>query len=763
MFARKFRVHRAVLTAAICLTLAAGARARDCGDYDEHLRLGAGRVFSTGVPFRMDRAGDLAVVVNGLDDGHGPLWDGVDVFSLADPDAPVLLSSVDVHMPRDVRLHGTVAYVLRSEYYSTPARLMVLDLSDPGAPQFLAGGIDLPGDARRLCLDADGDRILVTCAANAMLVVDVSTPTDPQLLGTATLPSTPLDVAAAWGYAFVSDEIDNLRILDLADPSAPVLVGTLPLGDSYPEVEAEGGYVYVAGDGLKIFLWQGGGQLEVRGGVPLSSYGVRVRSLELNGNLAAMCNEWGVYVEDVSVAADPQRLVDLPLSYTDALLPRCLNLDDGSCAIVLGGTDGWDIPPTEWPVSQVQVLQLGDLQDATLPWTAPVSPNAICAGATPGLYYAVGPTGFVELDISDPAAVSVLRELPLDYSEALAVDGSLACVGVDPLSSGQGFALIDLVNWEIVHQADWGYSGHVFACALRDGYAYLAAGTRGFEVYDVSDPAQPALVAHFDHFSNDVDLRGDTAFVMSRAELYAYDVSDPQAIPAPAVWEHPDAEYNFNGLGLLGGTGYMYWSGPYGATELAAVDLAQPAAPIPADSLRLVGEMQSFDARGVLGLVGGGYDPDLLYLLDLSLPLHPRIAATLRGHFDLVHVADNCLIAVGSSGGSMRLGPLPCWLTAAPDTPVLAARHLLAPHPNPFNPTVTLTLRMPSAGAGSLAIHDVNGRRVRQLLAGSLPAGERNVQWDGRDEHGAALASGVYFARFEGGGVSEAVKLVLLR
>lgn len=54
---------------------------------------------------------------------------------------------------------------------------------------------------------------------------------------------------------------------------------------------------------------------------------------------------------------------------------------------------------------------------------------------------------------------------------------------------------------------------------------------------------------------------------------------------------------------------------------------------------------------------------------------------------------------------------------------------------------------LPRAAEVTLAVFDQQGRRVRTLLAGQQPAGEHAVTWDGRDDGGRAVASGIYFVR----------------
>jgi len=83
--------------------------------------------------------------------------------------------------------------------------------------------------------------------------------------------------------------------------------------------------------------------------------------------------------------------------------------------------------------------------------------------------------------------------------------------------------------------------------------------------------------------------------------------------------------------------------------------------------------------------------------------------------------------------------------------------------PNPFNPTTLIPLHLPTSSSGELAIYDPRGQRVRVLLTGKLPTGNSNITWDGRDDQGQAVASGVYFAKLKTAGQTATRKMVLVR
>lgn len=102
----------------------------------------------------------------------------------------------------------------------------------------------------------------------------------------------------------------------------------------------------------------------------------------------------------------------------------------------------------------------------------------------------------------------------------------------------------------------------------------------------------------------------------------------------------------------------------------------------------------------------------------------------------------------------------------ATDVPALpdASRIVQSVQPNPFNPQTTFRLRLPDRGTVSLAIHDLSGRRVRSLISRmAVDGGEISVTWDGRDDSGTALASGVYFYRLAAGRKVESGKVALIQ
>ena len=70
-------------------------------------------------------------------------------------------------------------------------------------------------------------------------------------------------------------------------------------------------------------------------------------------------------------------------------------------------------------------------------------------------------------------------------------------------------------------------------------------------------------------------------------------------------------------------------------------------------------------------------------------------------------------------------------------------------YPNPFNPTTQIKYALPRTSSVTLRVYNVLGQEVATLLNGEQPAGYHSVAWDGRNNRGEAIGSGLYFYRIE--------------
>ena len=84
-------------------------------------------------------------------------------------------------------------------------------------------------------------------------------------------------------------------------------------------------------------------------------------------------------------------------------------------------------------------------------------------------------------------------------------------------------------------------------------------------------------------------------------------------------------------------------------------------------------------------------------------------------------------------------------------------------YPNPFNPTTTIEYSVPKDGKIQIAVYNVLGCKVRTLLHGFRNAGNHQIQWDGKNDAGSTLASGVYLVTLRSGNFVTAKRMSLIK
>ena len=104
----------------------------------------------------------------------------------------------------------------------------------------------------------------------------------------------------------------------------------------------------------------------------------------------------------------------------------------------------------------------------------------------------------------------------------------------------------------------------------------------------------------------------------------------------------------------------------------------------------------------------------------------------------------------------------------SPLAPQPAQTVLLANYPNPFNPETWIPFQLHAPAQVQLSIYDIRGALIRHIDLGHRAAGQyltsaNAAYWDGRDQHGARVASGVYLYQLRAGTLAQARKMVFLK
>jgi hypothetical protein len=156
------------------------------------------------------------------------------------------------------------------------------------------------------------------------------------------------------------------------------------------------------------------------------------------------------------------------------------------------------------------------------------------------------------------------------------------------------------------------------------------------------------------------------------------------------------------------------------------------------------------------------------YQLRTSVISSAGSPGTSTEHRTIGTLAQPTPIGIGSSAGLVlyagfweRLGALTAVFDAA--SLELLENRLLQNFPNPFNPSTTIQYWVAEENPVQITIYNVNGQKVRTLVTGTCTPGRYTTVWDGRDDRGLAVSSGLYLYRLRVGPFSSVKKMLMLK
>jgi hypothetical protein len=151
------------------------------------------------------------------------------------------------------------------------------------------------------------------------------------------------------------------------------------------------------------------------------------------------------------------------------------------------------------------------------------------------------------------------------------------------------------------------------------------------------------------------------------------------------------------------------------------------------------------DTYTYTGYVGGTF-PDVQSALDSDSFPFSKSATTASSDvdFSLYDADTDALIEDGASFSTFDA-------TASEEEDLPQTYVLGQNYPNPFNPQTTIPYQLKEAANVSLEVYNALGQQVRTLDAGLRPVGAYTLVWDGRNEAGQAMPSGVYLYRLKAG------------
>lgn len=514
-------------------------------------------------------------------------------------------------------------------YLGEGPRLTVLDVAHPASPVLLGKTPQLLGFVQDVRID--GDYAYVAASGAGLYVVDISTPSDPAIVGFCSTPGEAYGIEIAAGHAYVADGAAGLLVVDISESAHPKVVGHVDTPGTARDVSTSGSHVYVADgyEGLRVIDVSDPTNPSSVGACQTPGWGLRVTIAD--GYAFVADGYHGLQVLDISVPSNPVAAGSIGTSASADVTVR------GSYAYVAGDPLLPDANGLLWIVDvsdPASPTQKGHLR------YAPGSGSAVVVDDDHA-YVADSGGGMRVVDISspsDPMEVGIYRivgqaqDVAVHGSHAYLVDGySLQATDVAVPHQPIRVGLRDTYGW--ARRVD-----------LANGYAYVADGD-ALRVIDVADPAAPVEVStcYPRMGAEDAVALGSYAYVATGPTgggLQLVDISRPSDPIEVAFYETPGAAHS---VAVVGSSVYV----ADGVSGLLVVDVSNPTSPKALGSSDIPGYARRVAVAGSYGFVADGNGD--LWVLDVSDPAHPATLAfyatpgegqdvAVDGHY--VYVAD---------------------------------------------------------------------------------------------------------------------------
>jgi hypothetical protein len=627
---------------------------------------------------------------------------GLAVIDVSDPTNPTLTGTCGTSSDvLGVAVSGNHAFVAESI-----TGLQVIDVSDPATPT-IVGTCNTPGSSSGVSVS--GDYAYVADGSSGLQVIDVSDPTNPALMGTYNTPGNAYIVAVSGDYCFVADGESGLQVIDVSDPTNPTLVGTYDTPGSALGVTVSGEHAYVADHNAGLHV------IQVFQSEVVSDNNVG-RSLALGAS------------NDTIFKA---RLV---ATQTDSVRWE-LSAD--------GGVSWQGITPNgSW--NQFAVPGADLLWRSTHAWAAPGVNPAVAHLGIDWLYETAVVDSIVDVpdDQGGWARVQFARSA-LDFADEAAfpisaygvwrwVDSAALVAALEAQSSVAPEKSVAGNDRDFGDMPVIAYNGRTYVQS-RPGLAVSSfpPGTWEF-VYNVPAVQQDTYVAV-------VPTAADSSATGPNHTVFVLTAHTA----TPSIWyvSEPDSGYSVDNIAPAVPTGLAvaYNTGSGNALSWD---------PSPDRDFQYFNVYRSSDP---------GFVPSPSDLI------HSTIATNWTDpDYDgwSVYYKITALDYVGNESAPASPGTV-----TAVEEPVLPQTYGLYQNvPNPFNPSTTIRYDVPAGGgAVTLRIYDASGRLVRTLQDGPQAAGQKTAVWNGRDDRGRGVVSGVYFYRLEAPGYRKTLKMILIQ
>ncbi len=651
--------------------------------------------------------------------------------------------------------------------------LMILDNSDISSPTAI-GSFQTPSSC--ISFDILGIIAVLACGNDGLLVLNISNPNNPVLISSFDLQNPFFNASKIKIYgniAFVRGQSNRLFIIDISD------VNNLDLfayddSNYYRDFVVDGDFIYAIYDELYIIDISQIDNPTLFSSLDCCNIG---QTIEKSNNYIFIGDDGALKTVNVSNPSDP-----FVVNIFDDLqsTPYNMLIDNNIMYISSMGLITLDISDPEDP----NILSEFEYQGSRIS----KKNDLVVISRTVDNYLEYNGIGII--DVENPSNMNLVAEFKTCKAEELFYANNYAYVA----NGFRGLTIIDVnnpqhpsfeSNYETINRAN--------AVLVESDIAYVAVADSGFQIVDVSDPNEPILLStinpqygdfrSIDKYSNYLYLGGEWT-----GSVFIYDVNDP--FNPFLVNQIAVNDFSYD---LTIHAEYMFTAGYWGGLQI--FDLSDPANPFEVGYYPLDLAL-SVAANDNTVFIGGSYSS--LQIFDISDVSNPILANNFSiGGVSEMFCLDNTLFAasnglrlidVTNPYSVYELENFPeCYpkgiyatedyiycterfqFNVFGDTTLVSVndniifdKFNISNYPNPFNPSTNIEFSIQAEAKIEITICNIKGQKVKTLVKSHYSPGSHSLIWNGDNDIGNLVSSGVYFYELCVNGKTEAVKKCLL-
>jgi hypothetical protein len=665
---------------------------------------------------------------------------GIKVIDAGNPLDPQLMSELKIGRIIDYQIEDNLAFLA-----SVDDQIIIADVSDLYNIEIISNISNI--DVRTILIE--DNYLYCTAWDDGVKIFDISDPLNVILTGNISTMKA-ADIAKFNNTIYITKYLGNIQAIDVSDPANPTIIYEMPDSPEwYSDLKVIDSLLYVgtSNEGLQIYEIQDDFSLNL-----VNVFDAQFSSMNRSGDdLYLSCSIGGFQHVDISDPENPNQIGFFSTHYA----PVASVVKDNKAYVC----------------DQYFGLEIYDISD-------------------PGNEYLVG---------------MLAMENYFGYEESHFTAKNFSLIDNFLYVTG-GSPYLNIVNLDDPYEPNianlFGMTyNNVSNIQFNGNYAYISCGDH-LAILNVMNPEYPQFFESFDNVDKFIGLYGTynvVAIVMSEGKLKFIDVNDPQnlhvisAIDMPyEIIDYVTKDQNIYFITRNNGLQIVKFSAvsepelisPVNSfTNLRSINRKLQTLYVPAnfDGIHLFDVNNSDEPEYIKTLTNRPdsrfvtkplihenhmYIEDRTWneilIYDISDTEDPVLVETFKWNLSTIDFAvhNDYIITLNDYFGVSVFDFNS--LTDVEDNVVENNIYGLTNYPNPFNPTTSIQFNLAENSSIDLSIYNVKGQKVKTLSNENLSKGTHKVQWNGDDDSGKGVSSGIYYYRLNSGGQTLATEKCLL-